>query len=166
MHPNDLCSIQKYLSEEETFCPLQNPPTLIPGPVPKESSFSNLISHLREEHNDGLNWIANRIERRVDYWENLQSPPNVGRKIYVFLGLLNEKSEMKITEGLKKGGPLGELVQWSDILASLTALNHDLTVATKFKLSKKTCFKDSFFADYDFILTDIFGAKFIKDGEI
>ena len=154
------------MSEEETFCPLQTTVKPIPGPTPKKISFSDFISGMQKQGNQGLDWISSRIERKVGYWEKLQSPPTVGKKIFVFLGLLNEKSEMKMSDGLKKGGPLGELVQWSDILAALTALNHDLTVTTKFKVSKKTCYKDSIFADYDFILTDISGAKLIKKGRL
>ena len=53
--------------------------------------------------------------------------------ILVFLGLLSEKSEMKIRSGLTSGGPLGELVQWADVLSALTALGHQLTVVTKLR---------------------------------
>ena len=35
---------------------------------------------------------------------------------------------MHFAEEASKGGPLGELVQWSDIITSLYILGHDITV--------------------------------------
>ena len=35
---------------------------------------------------------------------------------------------MKFAENAFKGGPLGELVQWSDLLASLHVLGHEITI--------------------------------------
>ena len=76
--------------------------------------------------------MANRIELHKPYWLE-RFKPKEKKRIFVFLGLLNEKTQMHIREGLTKGGPLGELVQWSDILAALISLGHEVTVSTKFK---------------------------------
>ena len=35
---------------------------------------------------------------------------------------------MKFAENAFKGGPLGELVQWSDLLVSLHVLGHEFTI--------------------------------------
>lgn len=43
--------------------------------------------------------------------------------------MLSNEDKMHFAQEATKGGPLGELVQWSDIIASLYMLGHDITVS-------------------------------------
>ena len=52
------------------------------------------------------------------------------------MGLLTKESGFKIAEKAFSGGPLGELVQWSDILASLYILGHELEVSVTYSSLK------------------------------
>lgn len=49
------------------------------------------------------------------------------KKIHIHLGLMN--MGIGLTAG--KGGPLGELVQWSDVIASLYVMGHNVTISRK-----------------------------------
>ena len=49
------------------------------------------------------------------------------------LGFLTKESGFKFGEKSLKGGPLGELVQWSDLIASLYILGHDLVISSEIK---------------------------------
>ena len=56
-------------------------------------------------------------------------------QIIVFLGSFPPKSWM--LKNAFSGGPLGELVQWSDIITSLYLLGHDVTVVTSINEMKR-----------------------------
>lgn len=49
-------------------------------------------------------------------------------QILIHIGVLAIEDKMHFAEEATKGGPLGELVQWSDIITSLYILGHDITV--------------------------------------
>ena len=49
-------------------------------------------------------------------------------QILIHIGLLARESALHFGELAYKGGPLGELVQWSDLITSLYLLGHDVTV--------------------------------------
>uniref|UniRef100_A0A3P9LBH0 alpha-1,6-mannosyl-glycoprotein 6-beta-N-acetylglucosaminyltransferase n=1 Tax=Oryzias latipes TaxID=8090 RepID=A0A3P9LBH0_ORYLA len=51
------------------------------------------------------------------------------RQILVHLGLLTKESGFKIAENAFSGGPLGELVQWSDLITTLYLLGHDVRIS-------------------------------------
>jgi alpha-1,3(6)-mannosylglycoprotein beta-1,6-N-acetyl-glucosaminyltransferase len=50
-------------------------------------------------------------------------------QILVHLGLLTKESGFKIAENAFSGGPLGELVQWSDLITTLYLLGHDVRIS-------------------------------------
>lgn len=50
-------------------------------------------------------------------------------QVLVHLGLLTKESGFKIAETAFSGGPLGELVQWSDLITSLYLLGHDVRIS-------------------------------------
>lgn len=50
-------------------------------------------------------------------------------QVLVHLGLLTKESGFKIAESAFSGGPLGELVQWSDLITSLYLLGHDIRIS-------------------------------------
>ncbi|XP_072365360.1 alpha-1,6-mannosylglycoprotein 6-beta-N-acetylglucosaminyltransferase A-like isoform X1 [Scyliorhinus torazame] len=138
-----VCSFIAYLSEVENFCPML--PVRISEIAdndalkPKAKVVTNMDGLLetlaaREE----LTWIKQRIERMKENWiadiktlarkQNLENRPK--KKILLHLGLLTKESGFKIVENVFKGGPLGELVQWSDLIASLYLLGHNVILST------------------------------------
>ncbi|XP_072139204.1 alpha-1,6-mannosylglycoprotein 6-beta-N-acetylglucosaminyltransferase A-like isoform X1 [Mobula birostris] len=138
-----ICSFILYLSEVENFCPML--PERIKNVAaanvlkPKAkilSSLDGLLATLAER--EELLWIKLRIERMNEKWiaavkalakkYNLQDRPQ--KKILLHLGLLTKESGFKIAENVFKGGPLGELVQWSDLITSVYLLGHNITVST------------------------------------
>ena len=51
--------------------------------------------------------------------------------------MLANEDRLHFAEEATKGGPLGELVQWSDIIASLYILGHDVTVTADLASAQK-----------------------------
>lgn len=47
------------------------------------------------------------------------------------MSCLGSKQYLMIVFLLPSGGPLGELVQWSDIISALYILGHDLTITSE-----------------------------------
>uniref|UniRef100_A0AAY4BXM3 alpha-1,6-mannosyl-glycoprotein 6-beta-N-acetylglucosaminyltransferase n=1 Tax=Denticeps clupeoides TaxID=299321 RepID=A0AAY4BXM3_9TELE len=70
-------------------------------------------------------------------WRNHSSTPSVrttpSSQILVHVGFLTEESGDVFSPKVLKGGPLGEMVQWSDILAALYVLGHDLKISVSVK---------------------------------
>lgn len=142
------CSIIRYLSEVEGFCPWQawsrlDNNTLVDSRV----SYANISLELQPlmdilvDPNDrqGYAWIRMRITRMWSRWtdaaKNLINKYNFHnrpkQKILVHLGLLSKQSGWKFAEMQFKGGPLGELVQWSDLISTLYVLGHELTITSE-----------------------------------
>jgi alpha-1,3(6)-mannosylglycoprotein beta-1,6-N-acetyl-glucosaminyltransferase len=87
-------------------------------------------------------WIVKRLERMAGKWEQAAAAwaakyPQVWanerrpKRILLHLGLVSDAIGWGIAEGAFTGGPLGELVQWSDLLASLHMLGHSLVVTSE-----------------------------------
>lgn len=49
------------------------------------------------------------------------------------MGFLTEESGDVFSPKVLKGGPLGEMVQWADILAALHVLGHDVKISVSLK---------------------------------
>lgn len=47
------------------------------------------------------------------------------------MGFLSKEAGFKFGEKSTGGGPLGELVQWSDLLSTLYVLGHNLFISTE-----------------------------------
>lgn len=54
-------------------------------------------------------------------------------QILVHIGFLTEESGDVFSPRVLKGGPLGEMVQWADILAALYVLGHGLRITVSLK---------------------------------
>ena len=52
-------------------------------------------------------------------------------QVLIHIGALTDKSGFHFAENAGKGGPLGELVQWSDLIASLYALGYNMDFSTE-----------------------------------
>ncbi|CAL8406486.1 unnamed protein product, partial [Arctogadus glacialis] len=136
------CSFFIYLSEVENWCPRLpwRTKTLAQeldrrGQTEVRTSFEELhrVMSRREE----FRWMMLRIKRMAEPWlsaaRSLASKQDLGkrhrRKILVHLGLLTKESGFKIAENAFSGGPLGELVQWSDLITTLYLLGHDVRIS-------------------------------------
>lgn len=60
-------------------------------------------------------------------------PPVLLTQILVHIGFLTEESGDVFSPRVLKGGPLGEMVQWADILAALYVLGHSLRITVSLK---------------------------------
>uniref|UniRef100_A0A4W4HT68 alpha-1,6-mannosyl-glycoprotein 6-beta-N-acetylglucosaminyltransferase n=1 Tax=Electrophorus electricus TaxID=8005 RepID=A0A4W4HT68_ELEEL len=136
------CSFFIYLSEVENWCPRLpwrtanlNDDSDKKGQSDIRTSFEELyhVMSRREE----FRWMMMRIKRMEEPWVNavrslatkqdLQTRRR--KKILVHLGLLTKESGFKIAENAFSGGPLGELVQWSDLITTLYLLGHDIRIS-------------------------------------
>ncbi|GFO13088.1 alpha-1,6-mannosylglycoprotein 6-beta-n-acetylglucosaminyltransferase a [Plakobranchus ocellatus] len=142
------CSIIRYLSEVEDFCPrkswsgAQNT-TLVDSRVTYTDITLDLqpLMDILVDPNErqGYAWIRMRISRMWPQWteaaRNLMTRNSFHnrpkQKILVHLGLLSKQSGWKFAEMQFKGGPLGELVQWSDLISTLYILGHELTITSE-----------------------------------
>lgn len=182
------CSFRKYLSEIEWFCPL------LPGRKRAQaddsqhlvkakwnSDMSGLMQLLEEKGSRmTLGWIKQRIEGTWPNWQeavlNFRNRTiEAGNKLNILLhlGLLTKQSNFKIAELQFKGGPLGELVQWADIISSLYVMGHNVKVTTEVDQLQRALGGTSHSSscppvpgrssnELDLIYTDIAGLKQIK----
>ncbi|XP_021366122.1 alpha-1,6-mannosylglycoprotein 6-beta-N-acetylglucosaminyltransferase A-like isoform X1 [Mizuhopecten yessoensis] len=144
-----ICSFVMYLSEIEGWCPTKAWRGNIKPPKEDMSKvkFANVTTDLQAlmkilvdpNERQSYAWIRMRIRRLWDKWtggitrltkkQNLEGRRR--KKILVHLGLLSKQSGWGFAENQFKGGPLGELVQWSDLLSTLFILGHDLIVTSE-----------------------------------
>nr|XP_029492341.1 alpha-1,6-mannosylglycoprotein 6-beta-N-acetylglucosaminyltransferase B-like isoform X3 [Oncorhynchus nerka] len=70
-------------------------------------------------------------------WRNQTTTPThkpfPKRQILVHVGFLTEESGDVFSPKVLKGGPLGEMVQWADILTALHILGHNLKISVSLK---------------------------------
>ena len=91
-------------------------------------------------------------------------------QVLVHIGALTDKAGFKFAENADHGGPLGELVQWSDLIACLHLLGHKIEFSTEITQlrghlgsfrNKEPCPAKSGYS-FDVIYTDIVGLKQFK----
>ncbi|XP_032726405.1 alpha-1,6-mannosylglycoprotein 6-beta-N-acetylglucosaminyltransferase B isoform X1 [Lontra canadensis] len=144
------CSFLIYLSEVEWFCPPlpwrnQTAAQMAPKPLPKvQAVFRSNLSHLLELMGSGkesLIFMKKRTKRLTAQWalaaqrlaRKLGSVWRDQKQILVHIGFLTEESGDVFSPRVLKGGPLGEMVQWADILATLYVLGHGLRITVSLK---------------------------------
>ncbi|CAM9529486.1 alpha-1,6-mannosylglycoprotein 6-beta-N-acetylglucosaminyltransferase A [Lethenteron reissneri] len=134
-----LCSFIIYLSEVETWCPQlpwRKKVAKPEGPLAEvKTDFKQLFHRMasREE----FRWMKMRILRMEESWlaavrslsEEHDLQGRTRKKILVHLGLLTKESGFKIAESAFSGGPLGELVQWGDVISALYLLGHHIKLS-------------------------------------
>ncbi|OCT63015.1 alpha-1,6-mannosylglycoprotein 6-beta-N-acetylglucosaminyltransferase B isoform X1 [Xenopus laevis] len=143
------CSFLVYLSEVEWFCPVlpwrnQSFSSYSKQRPRKQAAFRTELSSLLDLMGTGkesLIFMKKRLRRLETQWlvaarrlENkILETPKEQKQILVHIGFLTEESGDVFSPRVLKGGPLGEMVQWADILAALYILGHNLkiTVAVK-----------------------------------
>ncbi|XP_028912902.1 alpha-1,6-mannosylglycoprotein 6-beta-N-acetylglucosaminyltransferase B isoform X1 [Ornithorhynchus anatinus] len=145
------CSFLIYLSEVEWFCPpmpwrnRSAGARPSPQPLPKvQATFRSNLSVLLDLMGSGkesLTFMKNRAKRLAAQWaraaqrleRKLTDPWPSQKQILVHIGFLTEESGDVFSPRVLKGGPLGEMVQWADILAALFVLGHGLKVTVSLK---------------------------------
>ncbi|XP_031821416.1 alpha-1,6-mannosylglycoprotein 6-beta-N-acetylglucosaminyltransferase B isoform X4 [Sarcophilus harrisii] len=144
------CSFLIYLSEVEWFCPLmswRNQTAMLPAskPLPEvQASFRSNLSHLLELIGSGkesLIFMKKRIKQLATHWvlaaqrleAKLKGAGRDQKQILIHIGFLTEESGDVFSPRVLKGGPLGEMVQWADILAVLFVLGHNLKITVSLK---------------------------------
>ncbi|XP_064598112.1 alpha-1,6-mannosylglycoprotein 6-beta-N-acetylglucosaminyltransferase A-like [Liolophura sinensis] len=141
------CSFFMYLSEVEGWCPRKpwqgkraNVSPEVTNYAKHRSDLNGLMKLLVDPNErKGYAFIRQRITRMWPEWvkgiQSLAKKPGFDtrpiKKVIVHLGLLTKQTGFKIAEMQFKGGPLGELVQWSDLIATLYLLGHQLTITSE-----------------------------------
>jgi len=85
----------------------------------------------------------------------------------LYSGVLSDKGNHHYAEGAFKGGPLGELVQWADVITSVYILGHSITLSTEVShltsiINKKPT-GECPTTDFDIIYIDIVGLRQFRD---
>ncbi|XP_032900511.1 alpha-1,6-mannosylglycoprotein 6-beta-N-acetylglucosaminyltransferase B isoform X2 [Amblyraja radiata] len=140
------CSFLEYLSEREWFCPplpwknRTAAPTRTKTKEQQKAFYRKDFAQLLELMGSGkesLIFMKKRIRRLSTQWilaaqnidQKLEMRKRQRKKMLVHLGFLTEEAGDVFSPIVSKGGPLGELVQWADILATLYVLGHSLKIS-------------------------------------
>uniref|UniRef100_A0A671K6T3 alpha-1,6-mannosyl-glycoprotein 6-beta-N-acetylglucosaminyltransferase n=1 Tax=Sinocyclocheilus anshuiensis TaxID=1608454 RepID=A0A671K6T3_9TELE len=127
------CSFLIYLSEAEWFCP-----PLAWRNQSRHPTTSSLPKRQRVgSGKESLSFMRRRMRRLAAQWaaaacrldERLRGQYREQKRILVHVGFLTEESGDVFSPKVLKGGPLGEMVQWADILTTLHVLGHNLKIS-------------------------------------
>jgi alpha-1,3(6)-mannosylglycoprotein beta-1,6-N-acetyl-glucosaminyltransferase len=150
------------MSRREHHCPIVkeregNVAEFVQDEVNKRPEIERLFA-LMNDSDDNYEFIKARIRRLWDRWtdaheELVQKKAEVSNRrtknvrrclglrfdgypfqIYLFLGFLGKTNFAKAS---KSGGPLGELVQWSDLITSIFKLGYNVQIYTKWDNLKR-----------------------------
>uniref|UniRef100_A0A674A3R4 alpha-1,6-mannosyl-glycoprotein 6-beta-N-acetylglucosaminyltransferase n=1 Tax=Salmo trutta TaxID=8032 RepID=A0A674A3R4_SALTR len=135
------CSFLIYLNEVEWFCP---PLAWRNHSSPPTAAFRTDLSSLLDLVGTGkesLSFMKRRMRRLASQWgmaaqrlhAKLRQRWREQKKILVHVGFLTEESGDVFSPKVLKGGPLGEMVQWADILTALHVLGHNLKISMSVK---------------------------------
>uniref|UniRef100_A0A147AI28 alpha-1,6-mannosyl-glycoprotein 6-beta-N-acetylglucosaminyltransferase n=1 Tax=Fundulus heteroclitus TaxID=8078 RepID=A0A147AI28_FUNHE len=180
-----LCSFLIYLSEIESWCPVLSG-RVVPSvksetkqPVLEHAAVSRHLQGLHQNlHNKTeFRWIQQRIKSMEEIWveagNSLSSKYNLAertaKQIFVHPGVITKEAGLKIAENAFSGGPLGELVQWSDLISALHVLGHHLHLSASmpslrrfFGIQTGGCPSRHSIVEPDLIYTDIIGLRQIQ----
>ncbi|XP_074551428.1 alpha-1,6-mannosylglycoprotein 6-beta-N-acetylglucosaminyltransferase A-like [Halichoeres trimaculatus] len=178
------CSILIYLSEVESWCPLlpgrvRPPPVKIPENDSVHAVVRDSLTGLYPalENRAAYRWIHQRIHSMEDIWveagRSLSAKYNLtqrkAKQILVHPGALTKESTVNLAETAFSGGPLGELVQWSDLISTLYILGHHLHLSSslpdlrEFLGVPSNCPVRHSKVEVNLIYTDIIGYQQIKN---
>ncbi|EYC30317.1 hypothetical protein Y032_0005g2574 [Ancylostoma ceylanicum] len=182
-----ICSFRHYLSVVENHCPPTNTgrSLLTIQKLGTVQQFAEANTDLQRLLNvilgntDNYKYIRDRLEQHWSSWTaalketfKKYSKSMSNRKkmnILIHMGLLADR-RLDFAEKSKRGGPLGELLQWSDLIACLFLLGHNLFV---FSDESKLLGHIDEFHNYpcppqenqlrlDLIITDIIGLRILQ----
>ncbi|KAK6106257.1 Glycosyltransferase 18 family protein [Brugia pahangi] len=177
-----------YLSEVEKYCPVLSWRKIVKNgtaisPENRNPEMKRILSGLLKLMFDNeLNYkfIRTRITLLWPKWlsaynELMIKWPKVvslQRKLNIIMhmGSLSRESGFKFGQLSSTGGPLGELVQWSDLIAALYLLGHNLMISTEVRTLKKNIKKIDDICPcplhdrevINLLFTDIVGLKYLR----
>lgn len=172
------CSFRYYLSQIENYCPPMEETIQRKGLAKMSPSIRRLLSIF-----DGIpHYMKTRINRLWKKWkegshEVMEKYPKsmTNRRklnVLVFIGFLANEQKLKLAKKSDHGGPLGELLQWSDLLASLSIIGHHLELSTDKEslrsivwknMAKGPCqYVNGTRQQLDIIFTDIMGLNILR----
>ncbi|KAI6195497.1 Alpha-1,6-mannosyl-glycoprotein 6-beta-N-acetylglucosaminyltransferase [Aphelenchoides besseyi] len=178
------CSFYEYISRREHQCPPQNWHSnleeFVESRVNLEPKLEELFQ-LMTDAPDSYDFIQSRIRRLWTQWLKAKSELKTKmlaidnrrvKTLFLYMGFLNnERGRMNFVKVSKSGGPLGELVQWSDLIAASHLLGYKLQIFTVWSEAKRAlsdnqqhlspCPEQNSTA-IDLIFTDIIGLQKIK----
>lgn len=142
--------------------------------------LNKLFSLFKEKDKKQYDWIKLRLRQHWPLWTSAAELFRTNytiegerhkKSIVIFMGLLSHNG-WNFGEGAFRGGPLGELVQWSDLISSLHILGHSIEITSKVDQFVKILLRDPHSknqgcppklpSDFDLIFTDISGLRMIK----
>ncbi|KAK0425031.1 hypothetical protein QR680_008994 [Steinernema hermaphroditum] len=177
------CSFSVFLSEVQHFCPVLPWRKVV---QPRKASMSknqtdiNGLFELMADNPVNFQWMKGRLTRMWPTWsdalkQSTQKDPSLFEHrrltIMLHLGFLSKETGLNFGTKSAKGGPLGELVQWSDLIASLYLLGHKLIISTETVTFRSTISKMAGGMDacnsqgnnpVDLIFTDIMGLRMMR----
>ncbi|KAM7436454.1 hypothetical protein ABFA07_013721 [Porites harrisoni] len=181
--PKNICSVIQYLSEREAWCPVlpwrsgHHSLDVSSGPPKKATIQADLSGLLDKFKGERFTWIRNRILGTWQHWMRavgeLQLKPSFSerkqKKILLYLAGMGEHKFF--LDGAFMGGPLGELVQWCDLISALYILGHDLTIgfqvgdipSSLVNPASDGCVRETLTDGLDLIFTDIMGVLIIAE---
>ncbi|KRX91562.1 Alpha-1,6-mannosylglycoprotein 6-beta-N-acetylglucosaminyltransferase A, partial [Trichinella pseudospiralis] len=137
------CSIFTYLSQLERQCPLiwhqHADDDVQPRLLPLEQNISRLHASM-DDNAQNYKWMKERMTSTWSDWSEAYSWLKRNRRhllpkkqltILVHMGFLTKASGFKFGENAFTGGPLGELVQWSDMITTLHFFGHRLLISSE-----------------------------------
>uniref|UniRef100_A0A0N5APP3 alpha-1,6-mannosyl-glycoprotein 6-beta-N-acetylglucosaminyltransferase n=1 Tax=Syphacia muris TaxID=451379 RepID=A0A0N5APP3_9BILA len=183
-----VCSFAIYLSEVEKYCPRLYWRKKRDGGITKSEEATVAIYRLDVDKlfklmvDSDVNYvfIKSRILRiwpkfkkglkLLNFIGQQQSSGRRKLKILLHLGFLTKEAGFKFGQKASSGGPLGELVQWSDLISVLYMLGHDLKISTEnasFRSNLKPFISESPCPDrsirmFDLLFTDIVGLRYMR----
>ncbi|XP_068704283.1 alpha-1,6-mannosylglycoprotein 6-beta-N-acetylglucosaminyltransferase A-like isoform X2 [Montipora foliosa] len=187
MDPKDDCSILIFLSEVEAWCPI------LPWRRHLYKHLANKTQHKYQQVNirgdakdlflEHLNdskyqWMTDRITRLWPEWklaaeelqvESLTVRNRKRKNIFLYMGTYS--LQVNWLANAYKGVPLGEMVQWSDLIASVYALGHNVTISAEVPNMMKIlnanattskCGRSLRQNEFDLIFTDYIGSWLLR----
>ncbi|CAI2320725.1 unnamed protein product [Caenorhabditis sp. 36 PRJEB53466] len=172
------CSFRFYLSHVERYCPPMDAKRIGRSVAKMSPSIRRLLPIL-----DSVpHYMKTRITRLWNKWkegarevvEKFRETMTDRRKlnVLVFIGFLANEQKLNLAKKSDHGGPLGELLQWSDLLASLSIIGHRLEVSSdkddlrrivwKYQSRGPCQFVNGTRQHLDIIFTDIMGLNILR----
>ncbi|XP_026232111.1 alpha-1,6-mannosylglycoprotein 6-beta-N-acetylglucosaminyltransferase A-like isoform X2 [Anabas testudineus] len=180
-----LCSFLIYLSEVESWCPVLPGRAVTSGRAEDSkgeseqavvrTSLKSLYSSL--ENRAPFRWIYQRIQSMEEVWveagRSLSAKYNIthrkAKRILVHPGAVTDEAGLKIAYTAFNGGPLGELVQWSDLISTIYILGHHLHLSASISdlkgilgVNTGSCPPHQSAVEANLIYTDIIGLRQIQ----
>lgn len=150
----------KYLVQIEDVCPdisseARELYRISPTAAKRGEHFGQLYNQL-DRCGEICKWITSRIQDNEKIWQRsydklfhhdeieITDPngtvyhlPRKKRTVFIHMALLTEEFGLNFGKGALVGGPLGELMQWADLIASLYVLGHKIVLSWSREMLKK-----------------------------